>query len=402
MYIKLDGATTIQTAAQIYASQPKIRELTDANFWNIFYELNKVLIVSFWASSCAPCTDVAEAMVKVADFCYKGPHGQVKFYHVQWDKNVNPKIYERFGFKSIPVVFFYYTTTGRPPTRECPLLEGSLPDKFRETRTIFDPEAFLSRIRVILRRHPNNGRQGGLFQEIHFYERVNFRLAYLGQVRVPGCRNSLQIRLTSRAEWIKIFDNSRKPTYNPVQLEQQIHQNSLVLQVNSIEDQRKQLDNLFKDAKKTEKEQGVYIVFEVKNQKARLYFERAKPVTSSRDEFEYWHYNLESLKGIKFVPGDLDKQVIGTLHTHYIKGNPSVSQTSHSGTTWSSKEQVVERIVHAVSEKDILAAKTAQIVVYAMEADKIHKALPNGSVINGIKKRLNVLIDALESFAGKS
>jgi thiol-disulfide isomerase/thioredoxin len=405
MYIKLSGTTDVRTVAQIYASQPKIRELTDANFWNIFYDSNKVLVVSFWANSCATCNDVAETLIKVAERCYKGPYGQVKFYHIQWDKTVNPKIYEQFGFKSIPVVFFYYTTTGRPPTRECPLLEGALPDKSQETRRrIFDLEPFLSTIRNILRRHQNNVGQSGLFQEINFYDRVSFRLAYLGKLRIPWCRNSSQIRLIERAEWTKIYDESRKPRYDTILLTQQIHQSGLILQVASIEDQRKQLENLFKDAKKSEKEQGIYIVVEVKNQKARLYFERAKPVTSSRDEFEfeYGRHKFESPKGIRFVPNDPNKQVIGTLHTHYIQGNPSVNQTTHTGTTWSSQKQSVERIVHAVSEKDILAAKIDQIVVYAMEADQIHKALPNGSVINGIKKPFNVLIDALESFAGKT
>jgi hypothetical protein len=144
----------LRTATDIYASQSKIKELTDSNFWNIFYDLNKVLVVSFWSSSCASCNVVAEAMVNVANRFYKGPHGQVKFYHIRWDKKVNPKIYERFGFKSIPVVFFYYTTTGRPPTRECPLLEGSLPKLVKyspqEVSKIFAPEEFLVRIRNIL------------------------------------------------------------------------------------------------------------------------------------------------------------------------------------------------------------------------------------------------------------
>ena len=63
---------------------------------------------------------------------------------------------------------------------------------------------------------------------------------------------------------------------------------------------------------------------------------------------------------------------------------------------------MIERIVHAVSEKDGNGAISDQIVVYAMEADQIHKAMPNGRVINGMKKTFNVLVDALESFAGKT
>jgi hypothetical protein len=63
---------------------------------------------------------------------------------------------------------------------------------------------------------------------------------------------------------------------------------------------------------------------------------------------------------------------------------------------------VVERIVHEVSTKDRNGAISDQIVVYAMEADQIHKAMPSGRVINGMKKNFNVLVDALESFAGKT
>jgi thiol-disulfide isomerase/thioredoxin len=432
MYVGLNDFAPVRTAAQIYAAQSKVRELTDANFWNIFYDRDKVVVVHFWARSCPACNNVAEVMVKVADRCYTGPHGRVKFYHAQWDKKVNPKIYERFGFGAIPVVFFYYTSTGRPPARECPLLEASLPDSSREIRRIFDPKEYLSRIQNILRRHPQNR---GFFQAIDFYDRIDPHLAYLGRLHVPWCQNVLQIRLVSRADLAKIYNDNRKPKtamsdwamnlpgtpvhrklfppatdshahveYDFIQIEQQTRKNSLILQVDSMENQRKQLDALFNEAKRTEKEQGVYIVLEVKNEKARLYFQRATPLTSSRDEFEFAYGRTDLSNGIKlrFVPGDPGKQVIGTLHTHYIKSTPVISQTTTTGTTTRPGGERVERIVHAVSEKDCRGAIFDQIVVYAMEADQMHKAMPNGRVINGMKKTFNVLVDALESFAGKT
>ena len=157
------------------------------------------------------------------------------------------------------------------------------------------------------------------------------------------------------------------------------------------------------------KEQGLYIVVEVKNGKARLFFQPAIPLTSSRDEFEFTlcRQDLSNGKKLRFVPPCVsgvvnEKQVIGTLHTHYIKSTPSVSQTTTTGTTWRSEGERVERIVHEVSEKDINSARDNQIVVYAIEADRIHKAMPNGRIINGMKKTFNVLVDALESFAGKT
>jgi thiol-disulfide isomerase/thioredoxin len=143
------------TAQSIYASQNMVRELNDSNFWNIFYDPHKVLVVDFWATWCPPCNDVAAAVVEAARRCYKGPQGPVKFYHVQSDATVNPKLDKVFGFPALPVVYFYYTSTGRPPTRSAPLLEASLgpEEKFREPARMFVPEEYLARIRSILRRH---------------------------------------------------------------------------------------------------------------------------------------------------------------------------------------------------------------------------------------------------------
>jgi thioredoxin 1 len=146
------------TSTSIYqdpANQRLVRELTDANFWNIFYDRNKVLVVDFWATWCPPCNGVAQVMVDVAKLCYKGPQGRVKFYQVQADPNVNPRVDRQFGFAALPVVHFYYTATGRPPTRSAPLLEGSLAgeDSFRPLHRIYDADEYVSRIRAILRRH---------------------------------------------------------------------------------------------------------------------------------------------------------------------------------------------------------------------------------------------------------
>jgi len=373
-------------------------------------------------------------MVKVANRFYKGPHGRVKFYHVQWDPKVNPKIYERYGFGSIPVVFFYYTTTGRPPTRECPLLQASLPVDIKGPviQGLFDPNKYNSIIENILNKRPNIGGKCEFLWSIDFYDPVEPHLTYLGRLNIPWCRNLSQVRLIRRADLVNIYTGAPKSKAAPpscviapssdlvesklslpagaqfdhFQIEQQTRSNAITLQIDSIENQRRQLDALFKAAKNTSKEQGLYIVMAVdmRNGKARLYFEPATPVTSSRDEFEFafGRQDLSNGQKIRFVPGDRNKQVIGTVHTHYIKSTPSVSQTTTTGTSWRSGGQVVERIVHEVSAKDRNGAISDQIVVYAMEADQIHKAMPNGRVINGMSKTFNVLVDALESFAGKT
>jgi hypothetical protein len=139
-----------RTAKQVYASQSKVKELTDANLWNIFYDRNKVVVVHFWADSCRACDGVAKVMASLPDRYSKGPLARlVKFYHVQWDPKVNPRVHQRFGFKSIPLIFFYYTATGRPPANIAPLLEGSLGGD----RGQYDPNQYIRRIKEILRKH---------------------------------------------------------------------------------------------------------------------------------------------------------------------------------------------------------------------------------------------------------
>jgi len=137
-----------RTARQIYASQTKVRPAVDANFSSIFSDRNKVVVIAFWADSCTLCAEAATAMTAMADRYSKGPAGPVKFYHVQWDPRVNPRVHQQFGFRSVPVVFFYYTSTGRPPSRVAPLLEGSLGHDEKH-----DPNRYVRTIEAILQRH---------------------------------------------------------------------------------------------------------------------------------------------------------------------------------------------------------------------------------------------------------
>jgi thiol-disulfide isomerase/thioredoxin len=138
-----------QRAKQIYAASG-IRELTDRHFQNIFYDRDKLIVVSFWADSCRPCDAVASTVVSVAQRIAQGPHARlVKFYHAQWDPAVNPRLYKQYGFSKIPVVYFYYMCSGKQPTREVPLLEGAT----RGDRFDTDPAAHLHNIETILRRH---------------------------------------------------------------------------------------------------------------------------------------------------------------------------------------------------------------------------------------------------------
>jgi len=138
------------TAKQTYARGPVIRPLTDANFLGPFYDRDKVIVITFWADWCRPCDAVAEVMSSVAEEYRKSAFSdRVKFYHANWDESINPRLFRTFGFKGIPVVFFYYTSTGVPPAKTAPLLEASLGSDKQQ----FDPREYRKRIDSILWRH---------------------------------------------------------------------------------------------------------------------------------------------------------------------------------------------------------------------------------------------------------
>lgn len=148
--------TPMLYAEHIYGRQSLVRELSDANFWNIFYDRQKVVVVDFWLASCRPCDAVAQIMADLAKRYKAGAFAnRVKFYHVRLDEDVNPKLSQSFGFPSVPVVYFYYTSTGRIPTRAAPLLEGSLAGEGMSINLpkVHDPAAYIQRIDSILRRH---------------------------------------------------------------------------------------------------------------------------------------------------------------------------------------------------------------------------------------------------------
>ncbi len=107
-------------------------------------------MVEFWANYCRPCDATAKHIASLARHYRSGPHSRVKFYHVQLDAPENRSLNARLPFKAIPLTYFYYTGTGRVPTRTAPLLEGAIEGAFPE-------DAYIWRIEAILRRHGRSG-----------------------------------------------------------------------------------------------------------------------------------------------------------------------------------------------------------------------------------------------------
>lgn len=145
-----EAAPLAPRAKQIYTGQSLVRELTDRGFQNIFHDRDKLVVVSFWADSCRPCDAVASTVLAVAQKVAAGPHAKrVKFYHAQWDPAVNPRLFKQYGFKNIPVVYFYYMCSGKQPTNDAPLLEAAT----RGDRFDTDVPSYLRNIDTILQRH---------------------------------------------------------------------------------------------------------------------------------------------------------------------------------------------------------------------------------------------------------
>ncbi|HEX8096962.1 MAG TPA: hypothetical protein VF507_02955, partial [Pyrinomonadaceae bacterium] len=216
----------------------------------------------------------------------------------------------------------------------------------------------------------------------------------------------------------KLFPETvgRQPAFNRSQIGEQARQQSLLLQVDDPDTQKRVLDGLLAEAKRTKREQGSYIVVEVNNTQntARLFFLPATPRSASGEDFVF-NIAVQSVRVGRrvirtvYVPGaepkpgrDSFRQVIGTIHTHFLEMAPSVAQTTTTGTTQRPDGTTERRIVHAVSTLDINSAKDNQIVVYALEAKNAHRALPDGTFQNNRPRWPDMLMDALNAFSGRA
>ena len=282
-------------------------------------------------------------------------------------------------------------------------------------------------------------RRRGNRREVDFYDRSHAHLRHLGRITVRSASNQWESRLINRGDLEEIFKANRlqaadpadfafsapaappedrlfpasvgnQPPFNRTKIVEQADQQSLKIYVWDDAKQTKHLKNLLKRAKDKNVEQGSYIVLKVSQieRKAWLYFLRADLVASSGVNASSVHFTVNlGERGtvgnrIRTVPNDENKQVIGLIHTHYLQTQPVIQQTTTVGTKWT-EGQTVQRIVHAVSPEDINSARNNEFVVYALETNQIHKALPSGRAINGLRWPLfNVLTDALETFSGRT
>jgi hypothetical protein len=103
-----------------------VPELRDSTFWNVFLQRNKIIAVFFWRPNYPEAARIARHFLNAADY-YRFDRDRVKFYHLEYTQQRNPRVQERIGLGNTPVIYLYFTSTGSVP-RSRPgeeLLEGS-------------------------------------------------------------------------------------------------------------------------------------------------------------------------------------------------------------------------------------------------------------------------------------
>ena len=259
--------------------------------------------------------------------------------------------------------------------------------------------------------------------KIDFYDQIDPHLRFLGRFVVDAPKPRWEIRLVNPANLKAIFDANKlpvqatssnyaislpgrgledtlypeskglhfsKPRFDYARIDRQVRVSgqSLFVRVTPSKDQQASFSALLRAAKRDNKEQGMYIVMEPKHSEdaADLSFLGARPLSSSSTDFRF-SVGVQTSGGKKIVYPTANRgerrQVIGTVHTHYVK--PGGGQ----------------RVVPEVSKLDVDSAKDNEFVVYAIEDKEWHKATPVGKALNRLKPNFNLLVDALETFAGK-
>jgi hypothetical protein len=194
-------------------------------------------------------------------------------------------------------------------------------------------------------------------------------------------------KITSSAAWTKKvrhtvgLDVLNNPLLFGDRLESQLSANSRELVIQ--QDGAAFIATLVQTAQRTRKEQGAYIALQYST--GHLRYVTATPSSSSETDFSFL---VAKVGNLRLVPSDHTLQIIATVHTHYA--DVAALNAASPG--------VRHSIAPQVSDLDQNSTKTEKFFVYAIDAHYVHKANPNGQVANKLRRYLDILTDALESY----
>lgn len=142
------------------------------------------------------------------------------------------------------------------------------------------------------------------------------------------------------------------------------------------------INKLFNDAKAGHgDEQGAYLVYSLKL--GTLSLIRATNQAPPAQRRTRFHWNLgKDASGRAVMPNDATQVVIGTIHTHWDDQGREAPELSR--------------------DVDLPSARTAKIVVYAVDRKYLHRADPDGTPHNKMTRNItDILSPALRAY-GKS
>jgi hypothetical protein len=105
------------------------------------------------------------------------------------------------------------------------------------------------------------------------------------------------------------------------------------------------------------------------------------------------HATFTGGRRVAVLAGNANERLVGDIHTHALL-DPDATSTATGMRTGM-------RLIHGVSDVDVAAARTDRFVVYAIDSRFLHRANPDGSKNDRLKKKGNVLREALRIFGGE-
>ncbi len=197
------------------------------------------------------------------------------------------------------------------------------------------------------------------------------------------------IRLIERSQYneiVKKVDESKPEGVNDfvwnatkgMKLQKELSQVGVKVQVQSQEAQQALMDQLLAKHLNTGKEQGAFIILDVKN--AKLYIQEDKGAKGTAKSIRFSNLTYSGDK--KTIPGNSSLVVIADIHTHDTYGGPSTPENGAYGQ----------------NQNDLVFAQQENSTKYVKDLGGISKVTPDGRVVIEMPVTINTAIDALQEY----